>query len=99
MIIAIRDTDHVGELRLQVPWVSVFGICGVVLECWARRSGTVHIRKGAGDRGSGGFFIKAPGWFNNGPFYVKPCFQLSVSSQETSDDELRFPRNGGELSK
>ena len=72
---------HVDELRLRALWVSVFGICGVfldVLECWARLSGTVL--------GSGGFLIDAPGWFNNGPFYVKPCFQLFVSSQETNDD-------------
>ena len=63
----------VGELRLQALWDFVFGICEVfvdVLECWARLSGTVHKRKGARDRGYGGFLIEALEWLNNVPFYA-----------------------------
>ena len=75
MAIGIRDI-HLGELRLQALWDSVFGICGVfvdVLEYWARLSGTVHVRKGARDRE---LLVEAPEWLNNGPFYIKLCFQL-----------------------
>ena len=61
---------HVGKLRLQARWVSVSSICGGlidVLECRARMSGTIHVRKGAGDRGYGGFLTE---WLNNVPFYA-----------------------------
>ena len=63
MVIGIWDT-HVGKFRLQALWDSVFGICGVfvdILKCWARLSETVHGRNWAGDWGSGGVLIEAPG--------------------------------------
>ena len=70
--IVVQDI-HVGILRLQALWDLAFGICGGfvdALECWARLSGTVHGRKGAGDCGFGGFLIEAPGWLNSVPFYA-----------------------------
>ena len=91
MAIGIRDI-HVGKLRLQALWDSVFGICEVfvdVLECWARLSETVHGRKGAGECGSGGFLIEVLEWLNNVPFYASQrqvMFSFIRVITETNDD-------------
>ena len=87
MAIGIWDI-HVGKLRLQALWDLGFGIRGVfvdVPECWARLSGTVLGRKGAGDCGSDGFLIEALEWLNKVPFYA--------SERQTMFSFIRVIRN------